>query len=216
MEYETPPTHPTRFPIASLLSHTHETLRIRNPIKPRQIAHEIRVVLGGDELVVGVAALPVSYISLISSEIVVDVAKKKRRRRRRKEATHCIKKHSVPSSGRKDRTLPLLCDKAVSQSVSHEVKSYLISWERGGDVGLRYTYKLFKAMHSFSGTTPYRQLPAQLVWSQRRIPPILRFARGLASAGVVVKRKASVVARRVYIVGVLIENRGRVVISSRR
>ena len=66
----------------------------------------------------------------------------------------------------------------------------------------RYTYKLFKAIHSLSGTMPYQQLPAQLVWSQRRMPPILRFVRGLATIGVVVRRKVRAVAMRVYIVGV--------------
>ena len=45
-------------PRTSLLSHTNKTLRIRNPVKLRQVAHEVRVVLGGDELIVGVAALP--------------------------------------------------------------------------------------------------------------------------------------------------------------
>lgn len=42
----------------SFLSHADETLRIRDPVKLRQVAHEIRVVLGGDELVVGVTAFP--------------------------------------------------------------------------------------------------------------------------------------------------------------
>jgi hypothetical protein len=55
------------------------------------------------------------------------------------------------------------------------------------------TYKLFNAIQSLSGTMPYQQFPAQLVWSQRRIPPMLRLARGLARVVVVVRRR---VARR--------------------
>jgi hypothetical protein len=43
-------------------------------------------------------------------------------------------------------------------------------------------------MQSFSGTTPYQQLPAQLGWSQRRTPPRLRLVRGVAV--VVVARRA--------------------------
>jgi hypothetical protein len=65
------------------------------------------------------------------------------------------------------------------------------------------TYKLFKAIHSFSGTTPYQQLPAQLVWSQSRIPPMLRLVRGLAD--VTVRSRVRVVASRAYIVAVFVE-----------
>ena len=53
------------------------------------------------------------------------------------------------------------------------------------------THKLFNAMQSFSGTTPYQQLPPQLAWSQRRTPPMLRLVRGVAVVVVVV-----VMARR--------------------
>lgn len=62
---------------------------------------------------------------------------------------------------------------------------------------MEITYKLFKAIHSLSGTTPYQQLPVQLVWSQRRMPPMLRFVmRGLARVGVVeVRRRVRVVAK---------------------
>ena len=67
--------------------------------------------------------------------------------------------------------------------------------------GVNKTYKLFRAMHSLSDTMPYQQLPAQLVWSQRRMPPMLRFAmRGLARVGVVVRRRVRVVARRANMV----------------
>jgi hypothetical protein len=59
-------------------------------------------------------------------------------------------------------------------------------------IGFGKTYKLFSAIQSLSGTTPYQQLPAQLVWSQRRMPPMFRFVRGLARAVV-----AFVVRRRV-------------------
>ena len=61
------------------------------------------------------------------------------------------------------------------------------------------TYKLFNAIQVFSGTTPYQQLPAQLVWSQSRMPPMLRLVRGLADVVVVVRSRARVVARRAYI-----------------
>ena len=50
---------------SSLLAHANETLRVRNPVELRQVAHEIRVVLGGDELVVGVAALPIVTLALV-------------------------------------------------------------------------------------------------------------------------------------------------------
>lgn len=66
------------------------------------------------------------------------------------------------------------------------------------------TYKLFKAIHSLRGTTPYQQLPPQLGWSQSRMPPILRFWRGLAEVAAV-RRRVRVVVRRVYIVGVFVE-----------
>lgn len=56
------------------------------------------------------------------------------------------------------------------------------------------TYKLFNAIHSFSGTMPYQQLPAQLVWSQRRMPPIFRLLRGLADV-VVIKRVRAVASK---------------------
>jgi hypothetical protein len=55
------------------------------------------------------------------------------------------------------------------------------------------TYKLFNAIQSLSGTMPYQQLPAQLVWSQRRMPPMFRLVRGLAKVVVVVRKR---VARR--------------------
>jgi hypothetical protein len=55
------------------------------------------------------------------------------------------------------------------------------------------TYKLFNAIQLLSGTMPYQQFPAQLVWSQRRMPPMLRLTRGLARVVVVVRRR---VARR--------------------
>lgn len=43
----------------------------------------------------------------------------------REKRTHCIKKHSVPSSGRKERTLPLLLrsTQLVSRSFSQSVSS---------------------------------------------------------------------------------------------
>lgn len=59
-------------------------------------------------------------------------------------------------------------------------------------------------MHSFNGTMPYQQLPPQLIWSQRRTPPMLRFCSGEADVDVIVvdivRRKARVVAKRGSIV----------------
>ena len=87
------------------------------------------------------------------------------------EVTYCIKKHSVPSSGRKDRTLDLLRYRIRLAT------NFMIGVE---DSGEGTTYKLFKAIQSFSGTIPYQQLPPQLGWSQRRTPPRLRLVRGVA------------------------------------
>jgi hypothetical protein len=132
-------------------------------------------------------------VSFISS-IILEVDE-----RGEKGETHCIKKHSVPSSGRKERTLPLLFFCAVSQQFElHSRSDHSIVWDF-----MKKTYKLFKAIHSFSGTTPYQQLPAQLVWSQSRIPPMLRLVRGLAD--VAVRSRVRVVARRAYIVAVFVE-----------
>lgn len=89
-----------------------------------------------------------------------------------------------------------------------------IDWEHlflglGRRLRERMTYKLFRAIHSFNGTMPYQQLPAQLGWSQRRMPPTFRFFKGKADVGVVVvrRRRASVVARRVCIVDALMSSR---------
>ena len=102
------------------------------------------------------------------------------------EITYCIKKHSVPSSGRKDRTLDLLryCIRLAT--------SFMIGVE---DSGGGRTYKLFKAIQSFSGTMPYQQLPPQFAWSQRRTPPRLRLVRGEAEVVVVVAARRRVVRR---------------------
>lgn len=48
----------------SLLSHTNETLRVRNPVKLRQIAHEIRIRFERNELVVRIATAPFFPISV--------------------------------------------------------------------------------------------------------------------------------------------------------
>ena len=176
--------------LRSLLSHANETLRVRNPVKLRQIAHEIRIRLERNELVVRIATAPFFPIS-VSHDIAP---------RRNKEAmadlelgeektTHCIKKHSVSSSGRKERTLPLLL----------RTRCQLCACcRRKADVIFGLAYKLFNAMQSLRGTMPYQQLPPQLIWSQRRTPPMLRFTRGLAD---VVVRSRAAVARRACIVG---------------
>ena len=102
------------------------------------------------------------------------------------EVTYCIKKHSVPSSGRKDRTLDLLRYRIRLAT------NFMIGVE---DSGEGTTYKLFKAIQSFSGTIPYQQLPPQLAWSQRRTPPRLRLVRGEAEVVVVVAARRRVVRR---------------------
>jgi hypothetical protein len=103
------------------------------------------------------------------------------------EITYCIKKHSVPSSGRKDRTLDLLrCRIRLATN-------FMIGVE---DPGGGPTHKLFKAIQSFSGTMPYQQLPPQFAWSQRRTPPRLRLVRGEAEVVVVVVAARRRVVRR--------------------
>jgi hypothetical protein len=64
------------------------------------------------------------------------------------------------------------------------------------------TYKLFNAIQSLSGTMPYQQLPAQLIWSQRQMPPMLRLTSGLARVVVVVRKR--VASNKGSMVGLLI------------
>jgi hypothetical protein len=112
--------------------------------------------------------------------------------------THCIKKHSVPSSGRKERTFPLLQSNQIScVSIRSGLRDDAGRWD--------HTYNAFKAIQSFNGTLPYQQLPFQFVRSQMRTPPTLRFTRGFAALrGVPARKKAAVAAtRKAYIIDIV-------------
>jgi len=114
--------------------------------------------------------------------------------------TYCMRKHSVPSSGRKERTLPALWWISI---ISQHFHYYLLSQSLHSNPNRRganaATYKLFNATQVSKGMMPYQQFPPQFGWSQRRTPPMLRFwwcwkkLRGLARVVVArVRRRVSI------------------------